>query len=145
MSFANSEVLPAIAGAIRPLTGRDPYNKRNVDDALKLTDKTVSVLEQHLLVNTFLVGERITLADLFTTGILARGFQLLFDKKWRAEHPNVTRWYETVYNQPIYSAVVDKLEFIAEAIKHQPPKPAPKEKKAPPKAAPKAKAKDPDE
>ena len=145
MSFANSEVLPAIAGAIRPLTGRDPYNKRNVDDALKLTDKTVSVLDQHLLVNTFLVGERITLADLFTTGVLARGFQYFFDKKWRAEHPNVTRWYETVYNQPIYSAVVDKLEFIDEAIKNQAPKQAPKEKKDQPKAAPKAKAKEPEE
>ena len=145
MSFANSEILPALAGAVRPLLGRDPYNKRNVDEAIKLTDKTVGVLDQHLLVNTFLVGERITLADLFTTGLLLRGFQCLFDKKWRAEHPNVTRWYETVYNQPIYSAVAGKLEFIDEAMKNQAPKQAPKEKKEQPKAAPKPKAKEPEE
>lgn len=52
--------------------------------------------------------------------------------------------YETVYNQPIYSAVVGKLEFIEEAIKNQAPPKAkddkPKQEKAP-KAAAKPKAK----
>jgi elongation factor 1-gamma len=69
-----------------------------------------------------------------------RGLQV-FDKKWRADHPNVTRWYETVYNQPIFSAVVEKLNFIEEAVKFTPPKkePAPKKEQAPPKAAAKPK------
>jgi elongation factor 1-gamma len=147
MSFANAEVLPPIANTFRPLIGRDPYNKKAVDDAMKAANKAVGVLDQHLLVNTFLVGERITLADLFTAGMISRGFQYLFDKKWRADHPNVTRWYETVGNQPIYSAIVDNLELIDEAIKYQPPKKeqAPKEKKEQPKAAPKSKAKEPED
>ncbi|KAK4696011.1 elongation factor 1-gamma, partial [Lecanoromycetidae sp. Uapishka_2] len=122
MSFANHEVLPPIGSWFRPLVGRDPYNKKNVDDASKKALKAVSVLEEHLLVHTFLVGDRITLADLFTAGIISRGFQYFFDKQWREEHPCVTRWYETVYNQPIYSAVVDKLQFIDEAIKNVAPK-----------------------
>lgn len=145
MSFANSEMMPALSGAIRPLMGRDPYNKKSVDESLKVLDKTISVFDQHLLVNTFLVGERITLADLYTTGLLYRGFQNFFDKKWRAQYVNVTRWYETVYNQPIYSAVVDKLNFIDEAIKNQAPKQAPKEKKEQPKATPKPNAKEAEE
>jgi len=122
MSFANQEVLPPIGSWFRPLTGRDPYNKKNVDDASKKALKAVNVLEEHLLVHTFLVGDRITLADLFAAGILSRGFQFFFEKQWREEHPNVTRWYSTVYNQPIYSAVVGKLEFIEEAIKNVAPK-----------------------
>ena len=130
MSFANSEVLTALAGWFRPLIGRDPYNKKSVDDSMKASQKCMKVLEEHLWVNTFLVGERISLADLFTAGIVARGFQYFFDKKWRQENPNVTRWYETIYKQPIYSAVVDKLSFIDEAIKNQPPK---KEKEEKPK------------
>ena len=64
----------------------------------------------------------------------------MFDKKFRHDHPNFTRWYETVYNQPIYTAVVDKLSFIDEAVKYTPPK-----KEAPPKAAAKPKAKEVDE
>jgi len=122
MSYANHEVLPPIGAWFRPLTGRDPYNKKNVDDASKKALTAVSVLEEHLLVHTFLVGERITLADLFTAGIISRGFQFFFDKQWREEHPNVTRWYSTVYNQPIYSAVVGNMEFIDEAMKNVAPK-----------------------
>ena len=148
MSFANHEVLPPLSSWFRPLIGRDPYHKKNVDDAQKATLKSVGVLEQQLLVNTYLVGERITLADLFAAGVFSRGFQYVFDKQWRSEYPNVTRWYATVYHQSIYSAVVGKLEFIDEAIKYEPPKKeqAPKkEKKQQPKAEPKPKAKEVDE
>src|SRR5689334_1459055 len=122
MSFFNSEVLSTLGGWFRPLIGRDPYNKKNVEDSKKAALKPVGVVEAHLLNNTYLACERITLADLFAAGIISRGFQYFFDKKWRSENPNVTRWYETVYNQPIYLEVVDKLSFIDEAIKNTPPK-----------------------
>ncbi|CCC10092.1 hypothetical protein SMACR_02671 [Sordaria macrospora] len=105
LSFFNSEVLPHLGAWYRPLLGKVPYNKKAVEDAQAAALKAISVAEAHLKNNTFLVGERITLADLFATGIVARGFEFFFDKAWRAEFPNVTRWYETVYNQPIYSAV----------------------------------------
>ena len=146
MSFANSEVLPGLGGWFGPLLGKDPYNKKNVEDSQKAALKAVGVLESHLLINTYLVAERVTLADLFTAGIVSRGFQYFFDKAWRAENPNVTRWYETICNQPIYSAVADKPNFIDEAIKNVPPKKdeKPKEKKeqAPKKEAAKPKAKE---
>ena len=147
MSFFNTEVLPALGGWFRPILGRDPYNKKNVDDSSKAALKAVSIVEEHLLHNTYLAGERITLADLFAAGIISRGFQFFFDKKWRAENPNVTRWYETVYNQPIYSAVVDPLTLIDEPIlKNQPPKkPEQPKKEAAPKAASKPKAKEVEE
>lgn len=146
MSFANSEVLTALGGWFRPLIGKDPYNKKNVEDSQKAALKAVGVLESHLLINTYLVGERVTLADLFTAGIVSRGFQFVFDKAWRAENPNVTRWFDTICNQPIYSAVADKPNYIDEAIKYVPPKKdeKPKEKKeqAPKKEAAKPKAKE---
>ena len=149
MSFGNFEVLPSIARAFRPLKGLDPYNKKNADEGFKAMMEAAHVIEEHLLVHTFLVGERMTLADLFMAGMLSRGFDFFFDKKWRSENPNVTRWYETVYNQPIYSAVVPKLEFIDEAIKYVPPKKEekPKQEKAAkaPKAAEKPKAKEPED
>ena len=149
MSFANSEVLPPLGSWFRPLLGREPYNKKAVDDAQKKALKAVSVLDEHFLVHTFLVGERITLADLFTAGIISRGFQFFFDKQWREQHPSVTRWYETVYNQPIYSAVVDKLQFIDQAIENKPPKTEkqekPKKEQAAKKEQPKPKAKEVEE
>lgn len=146
MSYANHEILPAISGFFGPLVGRGPYNKKSVDDHLKATYKAVDTLEEHLLLNTFLVGERLTLADLFVVSVLTRGFEYVFDKVWREKNPNVTRWYTTVYNQPIYSSVAGEIKFIDEAIKNQPPKKeqAPK-KEQPPKAEPKPKAKEVDD
>ncbi|ATZ48371.1 Bcgst25 [Botrytis cinerea B05.10] len=147
MSFFNSEVLTSLGGWFRPLMGRDPYNKKNVDDSIKATAKCISVIEEHLLNNTYLAGERITLADLFAAGIISRGFQFFFDKKWRAENPNTARWYATVYNQPIYSAVVEPLALIDEpTLKNQAPKKAeaPKAEK-PKKEAAKPKAKEVEE
>ncbi|KAL2195046.1 hypothetical protein P885DRAFT_41356 [Corynascus similis CBS 632.67] len=142
MSFFNSEVLPKLGSWFRPLIGRDPYNKKAVEDASKATLETISVVENHLRDNTYLVGERITLADLFATALISRGFEYFFDKEWRQKNPNVSRWYETVYNQPIYSAVVPPFAFIdtpkltnVAPKKAEQPKPAPK-----PAAAPKPQA-----
>ena len=137
MSFANSEILTALGGWFRPLIGRDPYNKKSVDDSKKATDAAVKTLEDHLLVNTYLVGERLTLADVFAVSIISRGFQFFFDKQWRSENPCVARWYETVYKQPIYSEVADEFKFIDQAIPNQPPKKEEKPKQDKPKQEPK--------
>ncbi|KAF2395956.1 eEF1-gamma domain-containing protein [Trichodelitschia bisporula] len=137
MSFANSEVLPTLAGWFRPLIGRDPYNKKNVEDSQKAALKAVSVLESHLLHNTYLVGDRLTLADIFAVSLISRGFEFVLDRQWREANPNVTRWYETVYNQPIYSEVAPKISLVEEAIKYVPQK----KEAAPKKEQPKKEAK----
>ncbi|KZF22656.1 eEF1-gamma domain-containing protein [Xylona heveae TC161] len=144
-SFANSEILPPLGSWFSPLLGKEAYNKKSVEDAEKKVLKAVSVLEKHLQLNTYLVGERLTLADLFATSVLARGFQYVFGKAWRAEYPNVTRWFETIFNQEIYSAVAGQLNFIEEPIKYQPPKKeaAPKKEAPKPAAAPQAAEEEP--
>jgi elongation factor 1-gamma len=147
MSFANSELLGKLSEWIFPLKGQGHYNKKAVEEAQKETNNRMKVLEDYLLVNTYLVGERLSLADVFVASMLIRGFQNVFDKKWRAEFPCTTRWYETVTSQPIYETGL-KTAFIDEAIKYTPPKkePAPK-KETPkaPKATPKAAAKPADD
>lgn len=135
MSFFNSEIVPPLGNWFQPLVGRQPYNKKNVDDASKAVQTAIDVVEEHLLHNTFLVGERMTLADLFCAPLLNRGFQYFFDKQWRAQKPNVTRWYDTVVNQPIYTAVAKKLDVLEKpALTNVPPK-KPETAKAAPKPA----------
>jgi elongation factor 1-gamma len=143
MSYFNTEVLSKMGAWYRPLLGKDTYNKKSVEEAQKASLKAISVVESHLLNNTYLVGERITLADLFCVGIIARGFEFFFDKKFRSENPNVSRWYETVYNQPIYSAVAPKFSLLdtPKLTNVAPKKPEqPKKEAAPKKEAPKPKA-----
>ncbi|KAK5372603.1 elongation factor EF-1 gamma subunit [Exophiala xenobiotica] len=139
MSFSNAELLPALSGWFRPLIGRDPFNKKSVDDSKAAALKVLQVLEQHFLIHTFLVGERLTLADLYTASQVARGFQYTLDKAWRSENPNVTRWYETITNQPLWKAIIEQPIMVEEAVKYTPPKKDAKPAKAP--AAPKAEKK----
>ncbi|KAL1979403.1 hypothetical protein VTN96DRAFT_6060 [Rasamsonia emersonii] len=134
MSFANSELLPRFGAWYRPLLGLDPYNKKAVEEASKAALTTAAVLESHLTANTFLVGERLTLADIFVAGIFTRAFALVLDKEFREKHIAITRWFLTVVNQPVFKAVVENPVLVDEAIKYTPPK---KEEKPKKEAAPK--------
>ena len=137
MSFVNSEVLEKTISWAKPLLGREPYNKKAVDEASKAALKTASVVETHLTRHTYLVGDRITLADLFCAGLISRGFTWFFDKEWRTRNPAVTRWFETIVNQPIYSAVAEKVEFLEKPfLTNTPPKKTEAPKAAPVAAAP---------
>jgi len=141
MSFANSAFLPKLGAWFRPLIGKDAYNKKNVDAAQADTEKLAGILDKHLLSKTFLVGERITAADLFVASIVRRGYEFVFGAEFRNKYPNLTRWYTLIANFPSFKAVAGEPEFIAEAVKYTPPKkekPAPAPKAEKPAPAPKA-------
>ncbi|ORY86858.1 elongation factor EF-1 gamma subunit [Protomyces lactucae-debilis] len=149
LSFANTELLATLAGWLSPLRGMAPYNKKAVEEAEANFEKRVSFLEQILASKTFLVGERLTLADLVVAAHLARGFEFVFDPAWRSAHPNTTRYFTTIVNQHIYKNVAADVPICEEAIKYTAPKKeaAPKKEKeaAKPKAAAAAAAQGNDE
>lgn len=132
MSYANSELLPSFGSWYLPLLGREPYNKKNVEEGHKASLKKAQVVESHLTENTYLVGERLTLADIFAAGVFARAFSLVLDKEFRSKHVAITRWFTTVINQPIFKAVLENPVIVDEAIKYTPPKKeAPKKEEKP--------------
>ena len=148
MSFTNHELLPGIGGWFRPLTGKDPYNKKSVEDSQKRANAAAKVMEDHLMINTYLVGERVTLADIFGASMAHRAFGAVWDKKWRQEHPSFTRWFDTIAEQPILKNVLPDIPRCDEALKNQPPA-KPKEEKPKKdqskKEKPKAQAEDEDD
>lgn len=74
MSFVNTDVTSTLAKWGLPLLGLEPYNKKNVDAAIASSKKLFSVFEKHLLKHTFLVTEKLTLADIFVAGELSLGY-----------------------------------------------------------------------
>ncbi|KAL9088636.1 MAG: hypothetical protein Q9159_002971 [Coniocarpon cinnabarinum] len=128
LSFANSEVLPKTGGYFAPLVGRAAYNKKSVDDSLTALNAAAKVMEDHLMINTYLVSERLTLADIMAAALCVRAFQFVWDKQWRSQHPSITRWFETIIHQPIMQAVRKDWVMCDQALKNQPPA-KPKEEK----------------
>lgn len=111
--------------------------KADVATALK-------VLEDHLADKTYLVGHKITLADIVIASTLVYPFKFVADAAYRAQFPNVVRWFTTLVNQPQFEAVVGTV-VLAEtelgAVDAPPAAPvAPAAKEAKKEQAPKEKA-----
>ncbi|KAK6459609.1 translation elongation factor eEF1 gamma [Scheffersomyces xylosifermentans] len=127
-SFTNSEFLPNVAAAFKPLTGAAPYNKKAVDDALAYVEKIVAIFETRLANYTYLVGERLTFADVFSAILFVRGFNHLFGAEWRKAHPNTTRWFKTIIATKIVHDVIGDVKLIEKPVEFTPPKKEKKEK-----------------
>ncbi|KAA8907614.1 hypothetical protein TRICI_004905 [Trichomonascus ciferrii] len=128
MSYANSEVFPAIFDQFGPITGKVPYNKKQVDTGFSNLEKALAPVEDLLLKKPYLVGQRVTLADLYFVSLLYRGFTLLFGSNWRMAHPNIVRWWSTITQQEILKEKLGAIEFIDEPVKYVPPKKEDKKK-----------------
>ena len=122
------------------LAGVKPYNKAVVETNKTKALEHLEYLEKTLASRTFLVGERITLADLFVAITLSFGFAKVLDAEIRATLPNTLRFFNTVMNQTNVSEVVGQPTLIEKAIVYTPPKKEEKKKEAP---APKKEEKKP--
>lgn len=63
-------------------------------------DKIVDIFENRLKNYTYLATENISLADLVAASIFTRYFESLFGTEWRAQHPAIVRWFNTVRASP---------------------------------------------
>lgn len=120
------------------LRGYVPYNKQIHTVFSERQLQAFRTLDSHLATRTFLVGERITLADIAIAFYIQRAATVSFDAPLRAKHPHLIRHMETIINQPKIIDIVQPMELVEKALQYVPP---PKEKKEPkPAPAPAAKA-----
>jgi len=78
--------------------------------------KSLGVLEKVLLNKTYLVGERITLADIAVATSLYLPFKLVLDAEFRRNHQNLSRWYITLINQPAFKKVLGDVALAEVAV-----------------------------
>ncbi|KAF9262094.1 elongation factor 1-gamma [Marasmius fiardii PR-910] len=116
------------------LKGVYVYAKPNHTQLLERQARTLNTFEKHLTTNTFLVGERITLADLVFAGIIQRAVQFILDAEERTKYPAIIRHLETIVNQPKLTAAYGKIAYIEKAMQYTPP--AKEKKETKPAAAP---------
>merc|ERR1711964_629816 len=89
--------------------------------------KALSILNNHLLSNTYMVGHSMTLADISLACGLVDGFKLVMDAEFRKPYGNLMRWFNLCMSQPEFTKIIGKVELCGGAG-------------AKPAAAPKAKA-----
>jgi len=96
-----------IAGGVwlYPIFGYLPNNPQATEAAKADIAKALGILNNHLKTRTFLVGERITLADIVVETTLLNFYKNVFDEKYRKPFQNVNRWFNTLINQPNFIKV----------------------------------------
>merc|ERR1711970_491822 len=106
MCMADNEILPASCTWVFPTMGIMQFNKNATDRAKEDIKAAMKTLNDHLLTRTFLVGERVTLADIAVACTLVNLYKQVLDPNFRKPFLNVTRWFTTVINQPNAKAVI---------------------------------------
>lgn len=87
---------------------------------------------------TYLVTERITLADITLASVITRAASVILDAELRPQFPNVVRHAETIANHPAMKDIFGPIEWAEKALQFVPP--AKEKKEAKPAAAPQPKA-----
>lgn len=121
-SFADSELLPAVATLVFPLLGIMQFQKAQAERARKDVDQMLAVLNKRLTDNTYLVGERITLADIAVFTTLIQLFENVLEEADRKKVQAVTRWFNTMLNQTQVKAVVKDFKLCTKAAAFDPAK-----------------------
>lgn len=89
-----------------PVLGSLPFNGAATQKAKADLAKALTILNNHLADKTYMVGHKITLADITIVSALVYPFKFVADGKYRAAFPHVMRWFDTCVHQPEFEAVI---------------------------------------
>ncbi|KAM4611224.1 elongation factor 1-gamma-like isoform 2-T2 [Discoglossus pictus] len=117
--FINKEILPLLYAWVYPILGILPYNKQRTEDAKTRFQKVLSILDSSLRTRTYLVGERMTLADISVASALLWPFVLVFEPSYREPYVSLNRWFTTCINSPVFTAAVGKTPLCKEAHRYK--------------------------
>ncbi|XP_054716075.1 elongation factor 1-gamma-like [Uloborus diversus] len=111
INFGDHEIIPSACTWVFPCLGIMQYNKQSTEKAKEDIKRVLKVLNDHLLTRTFLVGERITQADISVCCNLLSLFQLVLEPSFRAPYQNVNRWFKTLINQLQFKAILGDVKL----------------------------------
>ncbi|NXR34296.1 EF1G factor, partial [Zosterops hypoxanthus] len=111
VNFADSDVVPPASTWVFPTLGILHYNKQATEVAKEEVRRVLGVLDGHLRTRTFLVGERVSLADISLVCALLWLYKQVLDPAFRGPFGNVNRWFLTCLNQPQFKAVLGEVQL----------------------------------
>ncbi|XP_059826939.1 valine--tRNA ligase [Hypanus sabinus] len=111
VSYADIEVVPSACAWAFPALGLLKHNKQAVERAKLDLQKALRLLDDHLKLRTYLVGEAITLADIAVSCALLLPYQHVFEPDFRKPYVNVNRWFLTCVNQPEFKRALAEVKL----------------------------------
>jgi len=116
VDFAANELeLPASVW-FYPVLGYMPFQKNAYEKAKTDLATGLETLNSTLVTKTYLVGDKITLADIVVASALVYPFKLVCDKAYLKPFGNVVRWFNTCVNQPEFKKVVGEVALCKKEV-----------------------------
>ncbi|NP_001020382.1 translation elongation factor 1B gamma subunit [Strongylocentrotus purpuratus] len=109
VNLADNEIEPAASTWVFPTLGVVQYNKQQTEKAKETLKAVLGFLNEYLKTRTFLVGERVTLADISVGCQLLGAYKQVLDVNFRKEFVHLNRWFVTLVNQPEVKAIVGEV------------------------------------
>jgi len=106
IEFSTTSLQLAVSAWVYPLKGYIQLTPEEVEIAKNSVLRLLKIVEDHLLNNTFLAGERLTLADIILSLTIRDLYVHVFDDALCKTFQNTTRWYLTCLNQPSFSSAL---------------------------------------
>ncbi|KZP33183.1 glutathione S-transferase C-terminal-like protein [Athelia psychrophila] len=121
--FADTEIEVPQQFVNYTLVGFYQYSKPVHNIMVERIARALATVNEHLASRTYLVTERITVADLVVAAIVQNAASCTFDAVLRKKLPNVVRHMETIVNHPKLKEIYGPTEYT-EKVKHfvAPPK-----------------------
>ncbi|KAJ1647531.1 Elongation factor 1-gamma, partial [Coemansia erecta] len=104
--FAEADYSPAMSGVMYPLYNYMPLIKPAHQQAEEQLTRFLGVLNTLLIDRTFLVGERITIADIVLACDLIMPYRDYLEEADRKKYRSLTRYFKTMVAQPAFKAVI---------------------------------------
>ncbi|VDP75971.1 unnamed protein product [Echinostoma caproni] len=116
VNFTDNGIMPSVATWVYPCLGVTQYNKQNTEKAKTHIRTVLSFMDNYLRNATYLVGERLSQADITVFTAIYLLFTYVCDDNCRKQYPHVVRWYTTVANQPHVMEVVGKVNMCVDGF-----------------------------
>ncbi|XP_043251485.1 alanine--tRNA ligase, cytoplasmic isoform X1 [Colletes gigas] len=119
LSYADNHILPAVSGWVVPcLADNIPSNMRgNIKTSKEDLYSSLKKLNDILQTKTYLVGERISLADIAIFTALIPLYEHAFDPACRKQYTNLNRWFLTILNQPQVTSIIKDFKLCEKTVK----------------------------
>jgi elongation factor 1-gamma len=116
VDFVSHDLETPVTLWLYPVLGFLPFNSDVHGEAVADVRRALNVLESHLSTRTYLVGNKITLADVTAVSTLFYPFRFLFAPVFLEAFPSVHRWFVTCVNQPQFVAVLGRFDPCTEEM-----------------------------
>ena len=101
IEFANCEINKCNKSIIYPIFGWTDFNKENFDNDNKKIKELLIIVEKALEKNEYIVGNKMTLADVKLFSSIRYLMMLHFPEPMRKKlFPNINKWFEKIMNTP---------------------------------------------